>query len=298
MQCAMIIPTLQAGSLLDTCVLSVLNSGYDGDVYVVSHSNRCSSVEKLGGNVVFVNTDTLEAEPTDTLIHKGFLSFNKKYDLMIYSHNDTVYYAGWWSKLQELWQSVDTRKVGSISIPASYDINHIVVTEPNQKLGFGFDIYNPKYRARFSPCTSFLSSLYEDTITKYGWNTYFSMELFLLYEAIIQHKWSMMANNGCYVDHKGNGDVGLSKYFGNYFAKTYEVWFNHFGYNLEHFIAVWFGCVLNVHSDEILNSINSNNYDSIDYIFDGALKSINNTDCSGCGIEGCHARGKVRTAYR
>ena len=107
-----------------------------------------------------------------------------------------------------------------------------------------------------------------------------------------------MANNGCYIDHKGNGDVGLSKYYGDYFTKTYEVWFNRFGYNLEHFIAVWFGCVLKVHANEILNAVNSNNYDSVDYIFEGALRSINNINCTGCGIQDCHARGKVKTAYR
>lgn len=282
--------------MLTNCVSSILQGGYDGDIYVVSHID-CSSIRNLDTNIKFVHTGSKVADPTDTMIYRAFQVFDKKYDLMVYSHNDTVYHDGWWSSLKEVWEAVDTSKVGIITVPATYDSGKITVNSQHQKLGLGIDLYNPNYTARFSPCSSFTTSLYADTIDKFGWNTYFSMELFIYYEAIVQHKWGFMLNNNTYVDHIGNGDMGLSKNFGTYFGKTYSVWFEKLGYNLEHFIAVWFGCVLKFHGKEIIDAINTKDYDRVDYIFDGAMKSINNTNCSGCYIR-CHACNRVKQPYR
>lgn len=292
----MIIPTLQNGVMLENCVSSILKNGFDGDIYVVSHVD-CISIRKFDSNIKFVYTGSKVADPTDTMIYKAYQVFDKKYDLMIYSHNDTVYHEGWWSNLKNAWESVDTNKVGIITVPASYDKTRITVTNPQQRLGLGIDIYNPKFTARFSPCSSFTTQLYTDTITKFGWDTYFGMELFISYEAIVQHKWGMMLNDTAYVDHIGNGDMGLSKNFGTYFARTYTTWFNKFGHNLEHFIAVWFGCVLTVHGPEIIDAVNNKEYDKVDYIFEGALKSIHNTDCVHCGLL-CTVKNRVKQPYR
>jgi hypothetical protein len=281
--------------MLNNCVSSALKGGYDGDIYVVSHIPTCSSICELGTNVKFVHTGVKTAEPTDTLIYKGYKAFDKKYDLMIYSHNDTVYHDKWWEKLQEAWNAVNPDKVGIITVPANYDV--VNVNNPSHKLGFSHDIYNPEFSGRFSPCSSFVPSLYADTIESFGWNTYFAMELFISYEAIVKHKWSAMANTGCIVDHIGNGDMGLSKDFGVYFAKTYRVWFDKLGYNLEHFIAVWFGCVLQVHKKEILEAINSGDYESVEHIFDASMKSIKNTNCNACGLI-CRIKGRAKQPYR
>jgi hypothetical protein len=288
MQCALVIPTLQPGTLITNCITSAISGGYDGDIYVVSNDIKCNYVITLGSSIRFVNTNTSIAESTDMSIFKGFKAFDKSYDLMIYSHNDVIYHNLWWERLKEVWGTVNTNKVWSITVPATYEK---IVFKPGQKLAFSFDIYNPLYRNRFSPCTSFLYSFYSSYADKYGGNTYFSGELLMYYEAILQHKWGLVANNGCFVDHFGNGDVGLSKRFGEYFAMTYKVWKDRFGYNLEHFIASWFGNVLINHTTEILDAVNNNNYDKIDYIFDDGLKAIANRDCKLCGNHGCRAYG-------
>lgn len=282
MQCAVIVPTLQPSDVLNNCITSMLKGGYDEDIYVVSHDERIRGITTLGDKIRFVKADT-DILATDTLIHKGFLSFDKKYDLIIYAHNDVVFHDMWWSKLKELWSSVPTDKIWSISVPMIGE--RILVNNPQQKLGLGFDIYNIGFHGRFSPCTSFLYSSYADVVNKYGGDTYFSMELLLFYESILQHKWGMLANNGCFIEHKGSVDTRVDEgRFNKYLTLTYHVWFAKFGYNLEHFISIWFNGVLKKHTNEIIDGINSGNYDSLDYIFNEGVSMLGNTNCKKCDL--------------
>ncbi len=296
MKCAAIVPSLQYSEAIINCVTSMLEGGYDEDIYVVSPDTQNNAITSLGDKVRFVYTNTKELEAVDTLIYKGFLSFDKEYDLIVYPHSDVVFHAEWWKLLNELWDSVDKTKVWSISVPVFNQF--IVTTNTDQKLGFGLDPYNPGYYSRFSPCNSFLCSSYADMVNKYGGTTHFLVDLLLFYEAMLQHKWGLLANNGCFITHSPGQDTKFFNEttpgeFANRVANAYRFWHGRFGYNLEHFVTTWCDSIVGRYINEIVDGVNSGNFDTIDHIFDEAITLLGNTDCNKCGLKKCRAFNKV-----
>lgn len=265
----------------------MLAGGYNEDIYVVSPDSRCEAITELSPKIRFVSTGVPEPEPSDTLTYKGFKAFDKPYDLMIYSHSDVSYHPHWWERLKEVWECADKEKVWLIGVPEAYEM--VFVTKPQQKLGLGIDVYNLNYRARFSPCTSMQVPFYASTVEKYGGNTYFNIELYLFYEALLQKKWGLLANNGCWINHaRGKGDSLVVRGFQGKVDTSYDEWFNRMGYNLEHFISIWFGLIMKKHTFEIVDTLNEGIPEInliIDYIFEDGLKALKNFDCENCEIQ-------------
>ncbi len=296
MKCAVIVPALRPSEHLSLCLAALLkNCGNDQDIYVVSQDTRCSNVTDLGANVRFVDAQSNIPLPTDALVYKAFLAFDKKYEVLVFQHSDTIVREFWWEKLKELWNEVDRKKIWGIVIPT---IQPMMSTD---KLSLSWDSNNGDYCNRWTVCNSFLPDIYERTIKKYGSNTYFSVEYLLAHEAILEHKWAMVANNGSFADHLISGlDTNFFN-IGEYLNKTYVAFFNSLGYNLEHFMGIWFGTVLINHAHEIIENVNAGTFDKIDYIFDEALIMLNNTDCEHCNtslkdgrVLRCNARGRAR----
>ncbi len=297
MKYAIIIPSLQYGDTIKNCITSLLESGYDEDIYVVSPDMENSAITALGDKVRFVDTVAMVPEAPDTTLYRGFLALEKKYDILIYSHSDMLFNAGWWQPLKELWDSVDKTRVWNINVPQV--MTHVLVTKPNQKLGLAWSEFNPGCHSRLAPVSSFLCDFYAEVTSKYGGETsHFNMEHFLYYEAILQHKWQFMANIGGNVVHVSpNIETAIMEatYPGLhaiYLCKAYESWFRHFGYNLEHFIVTWFGNVMTRHTNEIIDCANDNNYEALDYIFDEGIRMLKLTDCDTCSFK-CPAAGRL-----
>ncbi len=301
MKSAAVIPSLKAGDVVNTCIKSMIDGGYDGDIYVVSQDEKNIRVTDLGDNVRFVHTRVNNFESVDTLIYKGFLAFDKKYDVMIYSHSDVTFLSGWWQPVKDLWDSVDRTRVWNINVPMSNEC--IVVTDPQQKLGLGFDKWNPGCHGRISPVSSFLCDFYAAGVNKYGGDTsYFAMEHFLYYEAIVQHKWQLMANIGSgFVHDSPKSDTSIMEkeqpgLFHSLVGKAYESWFGYFGYNLEHFITTWFGNVMTRHTTEIVTCVNAGNYEALDYIFNEGIEMLKLSDCDTCSFK-CPAMDKIHLDF-
>ncbi len=297
MKCAAIIPSLRAGDVVNNCVTSMIAGGYDDDIYVVSQDPLNSAVTALGDKVRYVNTGTSEYEATDALLYKAFKALEKEYDILVYAHSDMTFHAEWWIKLKEAWDSVNMDKVWSISVPKPGQ--QITVTDPQQKLGLGFDVNEPAYRERLSPCTSYLYSSYADMVNKFGGETYFISDLLLFHESILKRKWALLANNGSTATHTPGSDTGFreTQQPGRFWAGLtlgYSAWFNLIGYNLGHFITTWNGCVLVNHATEIIDGVNSGNYDALDYIFDEAVTRLAERDCNKCGLVGSRPGTKCR----
>ncbi len=285
-----VVPALQPSEHLNNCIYTMLQHGYDQDVYVVSHDVRCAYVTKFGANVKFVDSKSSIPETRDMNLYKAFMTFDKKYDIIILSHSDTSFINNWFVLLKELWDKVDTNKIWSITVP-----HPLEPKRGNKNLTLGWDPYNGDYCQRFEQCASFLYDLYEHTVTKYGFDTYFSVEYLLFNEAILARKWSMMGNNGCFTWHRGGKDSSVYDMGAN-FSKTYATYHMNTGYNLDHFIGIWFGRILIKHADEIIDAINDGDYNRIEYIFNEALTLLNACDCNGCGIR-CRTRDKPRAVH-
>jgi len=281
MKTAIIIPAMMVSEHLNVCIQSLFAGGYgdiDEDVYVVSHDAGVDKIKQYHENIKFVYTPG-HPLPTDMNLFKAYSLFEKKYDLMAFVHADALFFDGWWDGLKSMWNHVDINKIGCLTVPTK--------EEPKRgqqgpfNMSIGMDTYNGDYCDRWLPCTSFKVSTYEDLIKKYGTDTYFSLEYHMLWDLIIQHKWSMMINNGSFVTHGMGTDC--SKYdMGPFLSKTYEAFHRSFGYNLEHFMGIWLGTIKLNHADEIVENINAETFDKIDYIFDVGLKALDNINCYVC----------------
>jgi len=303
MNCAIIIPTTRFGDMINACVVSALDSGkFDGDIYVVSNEPTVSDINKLGSNVKFVHTNTKEMLAPDACIYAGFKAFDQEYDLIIYAHSDTLFNYNsdllhcdnWWGKLQDSWSHVDKARVWGIGIPIpaghpldGFPDNKGLICPVNDEhhFGFGSDLYNPLHGTKFSPVHSIEYNFYAEAVAKYGSETGLAMEHFLFYEGVQKHKWSLIANNGNYINHQYHIegiDTRFVKSFNKYCGESYSIFHKHHGMGLDHFVAAWFGLTLNIHKEEILNAIYAGDYDSIDYIFAEGSDYINNPDCNRC----------------
>ena len=288
MKSAAIIPTLQSSDVIINCITSMIAGGYDGDIYVVSRDPSCIGLVELSDKVRYVSSNNPELESSDSLIHKGFLAFDKEYDLIVFAHNDVTFQSGWWQPLNELWDSVDKTRVWSINVPQVTD--KIAVSNPEQKLGLGYDPFNPVGIGRYTPCTTFLYDFYAEVVAKYNGDTCVCLEQCLNYESIVQHKWQFLANTGSYITHHGGIDSRLmdslepNKFY-DFIIRGYKYWHETFGTNVEHFITVWFGIVMMNHVYEIIDCANDNNYEALDYICDEGLALFNNHDCKSCSLK-------------
>ncbi len=307
MRCAIVIPTIRNGDMLKNCVTCALDKGkFDGDIYVVSHDSGCNTITELGSNVKFVYTNTSQLPPPDGSIYKAFMSFDKEYDIMLYVHSDTQLNIGtgqngiggidneqwhcedWWEKLQESWNRVDMNRVWGIGIPlpaGEGGLACIVPVNPEHHFGFGSDLYNPLHGTKWSQAHSWTTQFYVEAITKYGENTYLALEHLMFYEGVQKHKWSLIANNGNFINHQyhiDGIDTQFVKPFNMYCGKSYQAFHDNHGISLDHFVAAWFGLTLNLHKEEILNAIHIGDYDSIDYIFNEGSEVINHPNCKRC----------------
>ncbi len=304
MKCAIVIPTFGHGEMVVGCINSYLDSGkFDGDIYTVSHDPECHVLTDIGKNIRFVNTNTAEMDSPDMSLYKGFLAFDKDYDIMIYAHSDSnVNYndgvgrgKDWWVKLQESWSIVNKDKLWSIIIPmyAGYDGDVykkgealICPINDSHHFGLGSDRPNPYQGAKSSPAHSFLTKFYAEAVGKYGGNTGVAINSILHYEGVIKHKWSLVARNNNYTGHQNylgeKADSFFAKNLDRYFGESYSAFHSYYGMSLDHYDEAWFGLTLNLHKEEILNAIHVGDYDSIDYIFNEGLNAIQHPDCNRC----------------
>ncbi len=290
MEYVVVVPALQPSEHLTNCINTMLQHGYDQDVYVVSHDVRCAYVTTLGDKVRFVDTKSNVPEPRDINVYKASLAFDKRYDVMILSHSDTLFNENWFTLLKELWDEVDTDKVWAITVP-----HPLEPKRGSRNFTFGDDPYNGDYCQRFEQCATFLYEIYERTVNKYGSDTSFSVEYLMFNEAIVAHKWAMMGNNGCLTTHVGGADSTVYD-MGPSFGHTYATYRENMGYNLDHFIGMWFGNVMIRHADEIIEAVSDGDYDRVDYIFGEAIGLLNACDCSSCNIR-CRTRDNPRISH-
>jgi len=309
---------LRPGDMINNCVITILDNGkFDGDIYVVSCDQSVSEVTELGSNVKFVNTNTARLQSPDTNIYMGYKSFDEKYDIMIYAHSDVAFNYrsdNWWGKLKEAWGYVDINKVWGIGIPVYagqpddlYQDGEALICPVNNyhHFGLGSDLYNPLHPTKWSPVHSWTTNFYYEVITKYGWNTGLALEHLMFYEGVQKRKWSLIARNGGFINHQYHEmgiDTRFVTLFFRYCKMSYDVFYEHHGISLDHFVGAWFGLTLNLHKEEILNAIHIGDYDSIDYIFDEASEIINNPDCNKCvtlnpDMKGCRALDNATTAH-
>jgi hypothetical protein len=273
MNTALIIPVVAPTETYKECIRTLLDSSYDQDIYVVSHNKECNISDRIN----FVKIDNIS--PTDTLIYKGFKAFTREYDIIAYAHSDVVFYREWYDYLVKSWDSVDKSRIWGISIPWG----NIITNNSAQKFGFGMDIYNSGYFSRLSPCNSFLYKAYKDTVEKYGGDTYYNLELLMSYETMLNHMWSVWANVRP-ISHKCNTDTPLlgGDHFSRYLREDYDQFFKLMGYNVEHFITVWWGYILKSNYVKVIDCINNNDFNSIDYLIDEGLSLLNTQECNTC----------------
>lgn len=336
------IPTIFYNDMLVAAVTKVINSDYDGKVYVVSNSESVRPIERISDRVVFVHNSEEGVSPPDKQLSLAVRAFDKDCDIVVYMHNDVIVSPTWYSELVMAWESVGLDKVSGIAMPfvvhdwkrrntAQYDIdtatlsyNEIInkyssiellfptyTTAPNQLVGTGIDLFNvnlPKYPPLYHPdradrdvggkwssCTSFTYKDYMSALSKYGPDTYYAMEIFMLKEAIWNKKWTIFAN-ATPVIHSLSYDSLRYGAFGTKIPLAYKAWFDVFRYNIEHLIVIWSDLLHNIHRDEIITNINNKNWESIDYIFDKAIALVPTLTCDTCKCY-CHVRDTLHIAW-
>ncbi len=324
MRCAIVIPTFGHSEMVVACINSYLDSGkFDGDVYVVSQDPGCHVLTNLGENVKFVDTGTVEMDSPDMSFYKGFLAFDKEYDIMICAHSDSNVNYGlngpgsgedWWAKMQESWNIVNKDRVCSIIIPMfageageKRGEDLICPVSPEHQFGLGSDLHNyPIQRAKSSPAHSYLVSFYTEAIAKYGGDTGIARLHLIHYEGIKKHMWTLVANNKNWTGHQNppyeHADSWFAKNLDKAFGDGYTAFHKHHGVSIDHYDMSWFGLTLNLHNEEILNAIHDGDYDRIDYIFDEGIDAIQNPDCVKClGLvpttKHCRALGRPTHAH-
>jgi len=185
------------------------------------------------------------------------------------------------------------------------------LTEANQLVGTGMDmpninlpiypsIYNSSRANRevggkWSCCTSLSYKDYMRSLERYGCETYYAMEIFMLRDAIYSRKWNLFSN-ATPVIHTVSYDTTRYGDFGKTIPLAYKSWFDVFHYNLEHLIVIWSDILHNIHRDEIITHVNKLEFDNIDYIFDNAIKLVDELTCDACSAY-CHVRNKLHMAW-
>lgn len=293
---------------------SVIDSDYDGDIVLVTpdHINI--------PNIDVVNTPSMM--PPDSMMAAGILSTRKAYDYVVWIHNDVILPKFWFRKAIDAINSTDGH-VWVLSLPfcilhgeptsynyddilnciSSDDIHTPYIVESSDKIGPG--VWNARYdkdRATIfgSACIINYNYIY-DMISQYGKDTYWLCEYILLDRGIREKKWSLTLNCDVvvhYISHDTH-TYRLGEYANNKWCiQAYKMWFNIFGYNIEHLIDIWSSYIMARNRHIINRSVNTGEWDNINYLFNEAIELQGRKDCNNCPVVLCAGDNNIGCLYQ
>lgn len=223
------------------------------------------------------------------LLNLGYVQFKRKLDAALYE----LFIGGEYRHLEWILSAV-----GQVSALKNDRIQDAQVRPGERLFGLSRDPWNhwmPDARfmtGRFSVAASFPVSIWR-ALGGFEKRMPYGFDLELQHYCLANRRWILFTNNSPLI-HLASSDtraVDHARRQANpLLHDTYPVFEEKYGWNLEHFINVYFSETAFIYEDEIVRAANALRFEDIDFVFDDFQRRLRERTLANCELTWCRSR--------
>ncbi len=146
---------------------------------------------------------------------------------------------------------------------------------------------------RFSVGASFARRCW-DEIGGFDPDLLYAFDLQLLHQSIARRRWTLFASGPPLIHLKSSDTRAVSAEvqaeIGRRFSSMYEAFQRKYGWNIEHYLNLYFSETMVLHQDRIIAAVNRNAFAEIDDVFDDFAERLQSRHRSNCELVWCRTR--------
>lgn len=223
------------------------------------------------------------------LLNLGYLQFKRRLDPALYE----LFLRGEYRHLE--WILSAARQVSALKDSRVQDAQ----VRPGERLfGLSRDLWNESVvdarfmTGRFSVATSFPVSVWR-ALGGFEERMPYGFDLELQHYCLANRRWILFLNNPPLI-HLASSDMRAvdetRRQAASHLHGTYDVFEEKYGWQLEHFINVYFSETAFVYEEEIVRAANALRFEEIDFVFDDFRRRLRERTLANCELTWCRSR--------